>query len=204
MPGWAILLCVACSDRPAMVGDGATARDAAGDMDAIAGDLQAFCSGTSTRATVNGAALSLEQVKGKDYVSAAHGEGARVELVAAGAGKRWEIAAQVEVALGHTLTDRPLPRQARLESTPGLEADVFFRWPPFCRSGPSCDSDLLATEYHSFRGHMRLRGTSYDGPLQLELCLSADDAGSATAPRSEVHTVQLHVPAVTIPRWRLY
>ncbi len=207
---WSSLLLVACGSRTVQVAGDAAAPDGFGadlatraDGATPPADLEPFCSGTA-KASLNGAALTLEQVTGEDYNSAAHAEGARVRLVGAtSSGDRWEVNVQVMLGLRRTLVDEPLPTAVDIGPPAGLEADVFFMKPPGCASDPTCQSDLLATEYHRFSGRVTLDGEDYHSPLELRLCLSASDEGSRSAPDNLVHSVQVYLPAVTIPRWRL-
>lgn len=196
------LLFISCGHRAPPVIDGSTHADGVSTDKARPGDLAAFCSGAS-KASINGSTLMVEQVTGQDYISAAHTEGARVQLIAAGAGERWEINAEVMVRLGQTITDKPLPRTIEIGPPAGLDSSIFFRKPPGCSSDPACQSDLLATEYHKLWGWATLDGADYRGPLKLELCLSGSDNGGVHPGKLQVHTVQLYAPSVTIPRWQL-
>jgi hypothetical protein len=197
------LLLISCGHRAAPTLDGPAARsDGASTDHAHAGDQGASCSGLA-KVSIDGVALRVEQVKGEDYISAAHSEGARVQLIAAAAsGDRWEISADVMSRLGQTIADKPLPRTVEIGPPVGLDSTIFFRKPPGCASEP-CLSDLLSTEYHKLWGYVTLKGTDYRSPLQLELCLSGSDAGGVHPGTLEVHAVQIYAPAVTIPRWQL-
>jgi len=164
-----------------------------------------FCSGAA-KMSINGSTMMLEQVTGEDYNSAAHEEGARVRLLAsASSGQRWVVHAEAMLGLGRTLINEPLPKTAEIGPPAGLEAGIFFSKQPVC-SGPLC-SELLSTEHQTLSGHLTLSGKDYRGPLQLSLCLTATDAGSKLhslpAHQHEIHSAQIYIPAVTIPRWRL-
>jgi hypothetical protein len=197
------VLLLSCGQRAAPTLDGASTDGPR--ADGHVGDLGAFCSGLA-RASVNGSTLMVEQVKGEDYISAAHSEGARVELIAAAStGERWGIAAQVMSGLGKTITDKPLPRSFEIGPPDGIDGSFYFLKPAGCSSSSSaCESDLLSTEYHKLWGWATLKGTDYKSPLQLELCLSGSDSGGVHPNALKVHTVQIYAPSVTIPRWTLW
>jgi hypothetical protein len=204
------LLVASCGGRSASVSDAAVGTDSTTRLDAAGlsksdgpvsdtgASPAAFCSG-KPKASVNMVELSIKSVEVLTYVSAASKEGAMVSLVGvASDGEQWKLDLWLQVGLGHTLTGLPLPHTISLASPPpGLDVSVHFSYPAECQ-WPKCATDLLGLEYHEFEGTFTISGKSYDGPNQLEICLSARDTGKK---QKLVQLARIYHPALTIPRW---
>jgi hypothetical protein len=167
--------------------DGAMADPARADGPGV------FCSGAA-RASVNGTELAVKNVEPRLFVPQCCREAAEVMVTAvSAAGQEWELHVELKVGLSSTIMDKPLPNTVQLASPPpGFVASVFV---------PEPIDGLLSSEHQKFSGTMTLTGQDYAKPLQLQLCLAADDAGQHHFP---VHSVQIYVPTVTIPKWLVY
>jgi hypothetical protein len=199
---------LACGTRTLPMLDGQTLAEAAARRDQASmdtfrsSDAPSFCSGAA-RASINDSPLTVQDIIPHPYVSQAHLEGADVEILGTLGGSSWSIRAEIAPQGLTTVTDQPLPQTLSIGTSGSMDVSVFVNSPPVCpsSSGSQCTTGLFLGESHSvFTGQLTLSGQDYGGPCQLALCLSAS-GGSPAFP--EIQSVQISLPLVTIPFWRM-